>query len=193
MPIFSFLSLEWAIIADLDMNSQFLRFLGGFRFEIYGAWRVLAMKRYRGRITYSTTAENLPPLSSPIPESNEYKSITDTFLHAIFCSIPYISDKYKIAPSVKVEDTLLDMQLLNEQSGRFQLAKYLLSSDSGDHFNTETKAPAEGFEFMHRKVKCLRLEPLNPAQMGVFGIDGERYEAQKIQATFHEETFEAFV
>ena len=46
----------------------------------------------------------MPPLHVAIPEDDkDYTSITDTFLHTIFCSIPYISDKYKIAPSVKVE------------------------------------------------------------------------------------------
>lgn len=29
--------------------------------------------------------------------------------------------------------------------------------------------------------------------MGVFGIDGERYEAQRIQGSFHEKKFKAFV
>lgn len=31
-PIYSFLSLEWAFMADIDMNSEFLRILGGLRF-----------------------------------------------------------------------------------------------------------------------------------------------------------------
>lgn len=29
--------------------------------------------------------------------------------------------------------------------------------------------------------------------MGIFGIDGEAYESQKIQASFDERTFQAFV
>lgn len=56
MPIFSFMALEWAIIADVDLNSEHLRFLGGLRFEVYAALRILKMKRYKAKITFSTTA-----------------------------------------------------------------------------------------------------------------------------------------
>ena len=40
-PVYSFLSLSWGYIADLDIGSEKLRFLGGIRFEVYGAWRLL--------------------------------------------------------------------------------------------------------------------------------------------------------
>lgn len=59
-PIYSFLSFSWGIISDLDINSEFLRCLGGFRFEVYGAWRVIKMKRYRAKLTYSTIKEEMP-------------------------------------------------------------------------------------------------------------------------------------
>lgn len=39
--IISFLSLSWAFIAEVDLNSEFLRFLGGARFDIYGTWRAI--------------------------------------------------------------------------------------------------------------------------------------------------------
>lgn len=53
-PVYSFLSLEWAILADVDINSEFLRFLGVLRFELYAYWRNVFVKRYRGRLSYST-------------------------------------------------------------------------------------------------------------------------------------------
>lgn len=82
-------------------------------------------------------------------------------MHAIFCSIPYISDKYKIAPSVKVEERLLDLQLLDQDDGRGQLIKYLLHSEDGSHFDIENNRPHEGFQYTHGKVKSFRLEPLD--------------------------------
>lgn len=39
--IYSFLSLTWAYLADVDLNSENLRFLGDARFEVYGTWRAL--------------------------------------------------------------------------------------------------------------------------------------------------------
>ncbi len=62
-PVYSFLSFEWCFMADIDMNSEFLRFLGGLRFEIYGLWRLLKVRRYKGKFSYSKTSTNLPPLN----------------------------------------------------------------------------------------------------------------------------------
>jgi diacylglycerol kinase family enzyme len=53
---FSFLSLEWAIVADIDIESENLRFLGSARFDVYGFYRCLWLRRYRGRFSY------LPPM-----------------------------------------------------------------------------------------------------------------------------------
>lgn len=39
------------------------------------------------------------------------------------------------------------MQLLRSTTGRVQLAKYLLSSDSGSHFDLEQRKPIEGLNF----------------------------------------------
>ena len=63
-----------------------------------------------------------------------------------------------------------------------QLTKYLLSSDSGSHFDIEQGKQAAGFDFDFQKVKSFRIEPLDPNEPGIYGIDGERYESQKIQA-----------
>lgn len=73
------------------------------------------MKRYRGKITYSTQLHEFPSFESPIEASpNEGTHVIDgTFLHAIFCSIPYISDKYKIAPLANVDERFLDVQVLD--------------------------------------------------------------------------------
>ena len=44
--IFSFLSLTWAFISEADLGSESLRFLGETRFEVYGAWRLIALRSY---------------------------------------------------------------------------------------------------------------------------------------------------
>merc|ERR1712048_248603 len=40
-PSVSFLSLSGAIISDVDIESESLRFLGGMRFTAYAAWRII--------------------------------------------------------------------------------------------------------------------------------------------------------
>lgn len=49
-PVFSFLSVAWATIADIDLNSEVLRCLGALRFDIWGAWRVLSLLECQGTL-----------------------------------------------------------------------------------------------------------------------------------------------
>jgi hypothetical protein len=51
--IYSFLSLTWAIVADIDINSECLRCCGNARFTLWGIWRVLCMKRYLGDFSFN--------------------------------------------------------------------------------------------------------------------------------------------
>ena len=41
--VYSFLSLSWAAIADIDLNSEVLRCCGALRLEVWGVWRVLSL------------------------------------------------------------------------------------------------------------------------------------------------------
>ena len=47
-----FLSLGWGLLADIDIESERLRVLGGARFTIWAAARLLTLKTYRGKIYY---------------------------------------------------------------------------------------------------------------------------------------------
>jgi len=43
-----FLSLTWAIIADIDISSEVIRCMGDSRFTIWGVFRLLFVKHYAG-------------------------------------------------------------------------------------------------------------------------------------------------
>lgn len=48
--IYSFLSTAWAVIADCDINSEVLRWMGPPRFTVWGLYRICCMMRYRATI-----------------------------------------------------------------------------------------------------------------------------------------------
>ena len=50
--IYMFLSLTWGVLADCDINSEFLRWMGPTRFTIWGVYRVCFKKNYPGSIYY---------------------------------------------------------------------------------------------------------------------------------------------
>lgn len=50
--VVSGLSLEWAIIADVDLESEKYRYLGAFRFVVGALKRILNLRIYRGRLSF---------------------------------------------------------------------------------------------------------------------------------------------
>jgi len=51
-PIYSCLSIGYALIADVDIESEFLRFLGEARFHIWSTWRIASLRLYRAKLSY---------------------------------------------------------------------------------------------------------------------------------------------
>jgi hypothetical protein len=56
----------------------------------------------------------MPCIDTDLANDPNYIVKVDTYLHAIFCTIPYIADNVRIAPLVKQEERVIDMQTLNE-------------------------------------------------------------------------------
>eukprot|EP00794_Sanderia_malayensis_P008857 gene8857-9806_t len=50
--LFAFLSLTWGIISDIDIESERLRLLGNARFTVGAVHRILALRTYKGRLSY---------------------------------------------------------------------------------------------------------------------------------------------
>lgn len=72
---FSFLSQEWGLIADLDIESEALRCLGAARFDVYGAYRGLCLRKYHGRFSWLPASDDgagaLAPLAAAAGSSKE--------------------------------------------------------------------------------------------------------------------------
>ena len=53
--IYSFLCVLWAIMSDIDINSEVIRCCGANRFTVWGVYRVCCMRRYRGNFSCNGT------------------------------------------------------------------------------------------------------------------------------------------
>ncbi len=49
---YSFLSIGWGFLADCDIESERLRFLGEPRFALWAVVRVVNLRHYRGRLHF---------------------------------------------------------------------------------------------------------------------------------------------
>ncbi|KNC55454.1 diacylglycerol kinase catalytic region [Thecamonas trahens ATCC 50062] len=57
----SFLSLQWAFHADVDIDSEKWRWMGDTRFSVYGALRCIAIRKYPGYVVYQESDEAVSP------------------------------------------------------------------------------------------------------------------------------------
>ena len=50
--LYMFLSMAWAFVSDCDINSEAIRWAGEPRFTIWGVYRLLVVRDYRGVFQY---------------------------------------------------------------------------------------------------------------------------------------------
>ena len=67
-PVFSFLCLMWAIIADCDINSEHLRWMGHSRQTLWGVYRVMCTRDYGGSLHYR--GEEIKNCREKLPDFN---------------------------------------------------------------------------------------------------------------------------
>ncbi|KAL4470090.1 hypothetical protein ABPG72_008749 [Tetrahymena utriculariae] len=182
--IYSFLSLSWAYIADVDLNSEHLRFLARLRFDVMGVYRALFQKKYSG-ILYTTDEDlqQLPDINQPInTDQNRWEEVKErSFKYLMIMNVPLITAKDLNAPNAHINDGFMDLQYLESSKGWGQLVKYALTFQSGSHFDKKTQLPAQGQKFTYKKIKAFRLQSVNQQDLGLLSVDGESYSSDVIQ------------
>lgn len=58
--LFSFLSVGWGLLADIDIESERLRAIGGQRFTIWSVARLIGLRTYKGKVSY-LSCNKVPP------------------------------------------------------------------------------------------------------------------------------------
>ena len=66
----AFLTFSWAVIADIDIESEKLRFLGILRNDVWAAWRVLHLRTYKAKFSYLDCKDVQLGLSSNVLPSS---------------------------------------------------------------------------------------------------------------------------
>ncbi|XP_011868908.1 PREDICTED: sphingosine kinase 1-like isoform X2 [Vollenhovia emeryi] len=58
--LFSFLSVGWGLLADIDIESERLRAIGGQRFTVWSVARLIGLRTYKGKVSYLPCSK-VPP------------------------------------------------------------------------------------------------------------------------------------
>lgn len=181
--LYGFLSYSYAMIADIDIESEIIRWMGSFRMDLWGALSVLRMRRYRARFTY------LPPSKVPnyrsqsvgvmpatvqevMPESNkDWVTLEDDFLMFWPSQLSHAGSRTHHSPASKIQDGIFKVLVVRGNVSRLRMALILIGLETGTHVDYVQS------EF----IDCCayRLEPITP---GLSVLDGELIEPGPVQA-----------
>ncbi|XP_019132876.2 sphingosine kinase 1 [Larimichthys crocea] len=73
--LFSFLSLAWGFVADVDIESEKYRHVGAIRFLMGTLVRLASLRVYQGRLAYLPVNETLPTGKHPPPSTPQHPSL----------------------------------------------------------------------------------------------------------------------
>ncbi|CAF3036400.1 unnamed protein product [Rotaria sp. Silwood2] len=194
---FSFLCIEWAIVADVDCDSEKYRFLGGARFTVEAIKRIIQPRTYNGYIDYiphedsddtvnanqitpnTTTAQihqHLLPLNEPIPTDStttKWRRINGPFIHVLVTSKAAMAKDTLASPKSTLSDGYLTLQYIRaDDSIRMNLAKTFSTMSDGKHLD---------YDFVEwMPIRAFRIVPNDSS--GNMMIDGEKVAYGPIQA-----------
>ncbi|KAG6804329.1 sphingosine kinase 2 isoform X1 [Apis mellifera caucasica] len=103
--LFSFLSVGWGLLADIDIESERLRAIGGQRFTVWTIARLIGLRTYKGKVSY-LPCDKVPSVES-LGNGNAYNEYTKEtqISHSRSCGDDL--DRYsKISESKSFHDTL---------------------------------------------------------------------------------------
>ncbi|XP_078428597.1 sphingosine kinase 2-like isoform X2 [Wolffia australiana] len=190
---FSVLMLAWGLIADVDIESEKYRWMGGIRINFYAFLRVFRLRKYQGRVHfvpapgYESHGEPATTKIEPCEvktndsegtrgyqgptisfKSSDWRSIEGPFIFLWTHNVPWGSDVTIPAPDAKFSDGYIDVVIVKE-CAKPTLASLLANVSNGSH----VKYPCA----MYLKVKALQLEPgqrvNEPEKGGIIDVDGE--------------------
>lgn len=147
----SFLSFEWAMLADIDLGSEPLRCLGSARFHFAAVHRICCLRKYRGRIAYlPAEAPGLPPASffdsPPLqlhgPLDDRWLEIDQENFHlAALVNLSHLDASTPLVPTATPDDGALHLIWTAGDTScatRLDLARGFLEVEGGSHVHKDS-------------------------------------------------------
>jgi sphingosine kinase len=180
---YSFLTYEYAMVADIDIESEAIRWLGSLRFDLWGVLSVLRMRRYRARFTYLPASkvpnhktQGVAVMPASVDETipaQDWVTIEDDFFIFWPSHLSHAACRTHQSPNSQIQDGLFQVFMVRGSAiSRLRMALILIGMETGAH----VQYPQAEF------IDCCayRLEPIAP--VGISVLDGEVIEEGPIQA-----------
>ncbi|KFK28737.1 hypothetical protein AALP_AA7G040200 [Arabis alpina] len=187
---FSVLMLAWGLIADIDIESEKFRWMGGARFDVYGLQRIICLRQYNGRILFvpapgfesygqpgTCSLDNESSVSDKVlgyqgPDTKledlQWREIKGPFVSVWLHNVPWGAENTLAAPDAKFSDGFLDL-IVTKDCPKLALLSLMTKLSDGTH----VRSPYASY----LKVKAFVLEPGaridEPDKEGIIDSDGE--------------------
>jgi hypothetical protein len=183
----------WALIADVDLESEKIRWAGPLRFILMAIIRVIHLRRYRGTLQLwkdskstdtpeasaasHTSTRPLLPCMTRVGEAGsdggQWRTVDDqTFCYFMAMNAPWCASDVLPAPRARLCDGLLDVVWI-ARGTRMQVLRFLLDTESGQYIHEP---------YVHcekTRAFILRVDPVS-ASVGHLDVDGELFEYEDV-------------
>lgn len=159
---YSFLSLAWGLISDVDIGSEKLKFLGALRFDLYALLLLGLRRTYKGRFSF------LPHPDCQIATDRDsrpgkWRVIEDEFIFVWAMNTAWAAHDMNVTPHAELNDGAMDVLIMRQGTSRWEILKALLRCGKGQHLDLP--------HLEYYKVRAFRLEPMT--EKGILVVDGE--------------------
>ncbi|WBW73569.1 sphingoid long chain base kinase [Schizosaccharomyces osmophilus] len=191
---YSFLSANYGIIADSDVGTDNLRFMGenrtilGFlirlfqkptwkckvEMEVVSSDRNEMRKAYLQRLQQATINKNGGTTDRIVNmpwynEGNISRVTIDIQDLSVFYAglLPYVAADMRVFPVCDIDDGLIDVAIIRSNPFRRPLLSMFMHIETGEHFNSDFLS--------YYKVRSFRFTPIDTGAHHYFVLDGEEY------------------
>ena len=158
---YSFLSLAWGLISDVDIESEKLKFLGALRFDLYALILISLLRTYKGRFSFIPHPDFKNRDRST--ERGKWQVIEDEFIFIWAMNTAWAAHDMNVTPYAQLNDGAMDVLIMRKGTPRWEILQALLRCGKGEHLDLP--------HMEYYKVRAFRLEPLT--DKGILVVDGE--------------------
>ena len=168
---YSFLSLAWGLISDVDIKSEKLKFLGSLRFDVYALFSICFLSTYKGKFSFlpHPNCKNLK--REGIVKQDEWHVIEDDFIFLWAMNTPWAAHDMNVTPYAALDDGAIDILIMRRGTSRLEIIKALLLCGKGKHLDLP--------HLEYYKVSSFKLEP--QTKEGLLVVDGEKVDYSAIE------------
>ncbi len=192
----SYSSLAWSygILADLDIHSDHLRYLGELRFYIYTFYYIGFLKLYAGRLKLKlidtdydkyiqenkSITTNEGEDQGRVKEEDRWITIeSNKFNYISAVQASHLSETVQFGPGVHLNDDFFTV-IYGEDMNRMELLEVVLYADIGAHVNMTKVKVYRCTEYYFEPLLMPWEETSGKREDKIYSLDGEKVDAVPI-------------